>query len=121
MKLILSVLAVALVFSAVSYGVREYDLSSDQRLEEAREKFDKGLMLKARGDREFRNRPGVAQKWYENSEDYFSQAVFFYTELGKKHGIDTGKEVSLSERLLREVHVLVGKARGQSRRRGVAF
>ncbi|MFQ5952549.1 MAG: hypothetical protein ACE5JK_03985 [Candidatus Omnitrophota bacterium] len=119
------ILAACLVFSMVpgevSYAkkkkkeVVDYKLSSDPRLEKAREKFDKAQMYMERGHKEFRGRAGLAKKHFEFAESYFNAAAFHYRELGDRYDIDTEHEVTVSNRLSREAHVWVSKAKRKSK------
>jgi hypothetical protein len=128
-KILSFFLFVAIIFSfcigAVTYAaiieVEEYELSSDSRLAEARDAYDKGQRFIEKGNREYRGRAGLAQKHFETAEDYFNIAAFQYKELGRKYGIDTSHEVSVCERLSRRAHVGVTKSRKARKRTGSAL
>jgi hypothetical protein len=100
---------------------KEYKLSSDPRLAEAKETFEKGQRFMRKGDRNFRGRPGQAQKHFETAEDYFSMAAYHYRELGDKYGIDTSHEVNACESLSRRAHVWVSKSRRARKRPGAGY
>ncbi len=99
----------------------EYQMSPDPRLAEPGESFEKGREYAAKGHREFRRRPGLAQKMFEHAEDYFLKASFLYKELGQKHGIDVTGELAACERAYRKAHVMVGKSRKQRKRSGAGY
>jgi hypothetical protein len=128
-KILSFFLLTAMVFSfclgTASYAgiieVEEHELSSDPRLAEAREAYDKGQRFMKRGNREYRGRAGLAQRHFETAEDYFNIAAFHYKELGQKYGIDTKHEVSVCEQLSRRAHVGVTKSRKARKRAGSAY
>ena len=115
-------LLVCVAFSQVDlapcFAEEEHKLSSDPRLAEAKEAYNKGQKFMERGHREFRGRPGQAQKHFETAEDYFNIAGFHYRELGEKYGIDTKSEVAICDGLSRKTHVWVSKSRRKRKRAG---
>ncbi len=96
-------------------------LSSDPRLNPAKESFERGEHFMEKGNIEFRRRPGLAQKMFEHAEDYYAKASFMYREEGEKLGIDTSHEVAECERMNRKAHVWVNKSRRQRKRTGAGI
>lgn len=99
-------------------SVGEYDISNDPRLDAARASFVKGHHYMRKGQKEFKRRAGLSQKYYEHAEDYLSKAAFLYKNLGEKNNIDVSHEIAVCERLDRMAHVRVNKARKNRRRKG---
>ncbi|MGB2630933.1 MAG: hypothetical protein WBD24_06395 [Candidatus Omnitrophota bacterium] len=99
----------------------EFKLYNDPRLAEAREAFEKAQEFMEKGHEELRRRPGMAKKYYEHAESYFETAAFHYRESGDKYNIDTGHEVMVCEKMSREAHVWISKARGKTKGSAVAY
>lgn len=98
---------------APSCFAEEPGLSSDPRLEEARESYEKAEMYMAKGFKEYRGRPGVAQKMFEHAEDYFTKAGYLYKQLGHEHGMDTSREIHICGKAYDKAHVQVNKTRNK--------
>jgi len=111
------ILFISLCFITFAYAEDVIQKPDDIRLIDAYENYEKAIEMESRGDREFRRRPGKAQRMYEYAEDYYSNASFMYKQAGEEYGIDTAKEVSLCEKIYRKVHVKTNDARNKSRKR----
>ncbi|MFH1664586.1 MAG: hypothetical protein ABIA77_00345 [Candidatus Omnitrophota bacterium] len=101
---------------AACYG-EAVPMSGDPQLAGAYESYEKGLKNEERGDREFTDRFGQAQRMYEHAEDYYLNAAFMYKQLGMEHGINVEREIDACEKAYRNVHVKTNKARKKTRKR----
>ena len=81
-RIICFIIAAALITTAGAQSTfsEDYGLSSDPRLAEARESFDKAERYMEKAHKEFRRRPGLAKKQFEHAEDYYAKASFMYKE-----------------------------------------
>ncbi|MGD2278471.1 MAG: hypothetical protein PVH45_00060 [Candidatus Omnitrophota bacterium] len=135
LKLIGIFLAASMVFSAadtVSFAkerkkkkeelsIEDYDISTDPTLAKGRKALEKAIMYMNRGHKEFRGRPGLAQKNFEHAQSYFNTAVFEYKVLGERHNIDTSHEVAVCEEFQRKAHVWISKAKRERKRPGASY
>jgi len=110
-SLIFLVTTMVLPLCAPSCFAEEPKLSSDPRFEEVRESFEKAQMYMERGRKEFKGRPGLAQKMYEHAEDYFIKAGYLYKKLGHRYEIDTSREIYICDKAYARAHVQWGKAK----------
>jgi hypothetical protein len=110
------VLSVFVLSAALPGAADGYGLSDRPELASARKSFQKGIRYMEKGRKEFRRRPGKAQKMFEHAEDYFTQAAYRFRVLGDKHDIDTLKQRETALEHDRRAHVWVNKARKRGTR-----
>ncbi|MBD3296736.1 MAG: hypothetical protein GF392_05155 [Candidatus Omnitrophica bacterium] len=114
--MITAFLSVFILSASFAGASNEYGLSDRPELDPARKSFYKGIRYMEKGRREFRRRPGKAQKMFEHAEDYFTKSAYRFRELGDSYDIDTVKQRETALEYDRRAHVWVNKARKRGTR-----
>ena len=102
-------------------SIEDYDISTNPKLAKGRKALEMAIMYMNRGHKEFRGRPGLAQKNFEHAQSYFNTATFEYKVLGETLKIDTSHEVAVCEQLQRKAHVWISKAKRARKRPGASY